>query len=92
VGGIGVAGTALAGMLFFGESTNVLRVLSLLLVLAGSSASSYSSDNQAAGSHSSSRGSSCGSLTPRSAPAAIAAAGYRIHASNLQVIRDDGRR
>ena len=33
--GIGVAGTALAGMLFLGESTNALRVLSLVLVLAG---------------------------------------------------------
>lgn len=33
--GIGVAGTALVGMLFLGESTNVLRVLSLVLVLAG---------------------------------------------------------
>ncbi len=33
--GIGVAGTALAGMLFLGESANALRVLSLFLVLAG---------------------------------------------------------
>jgi quaternary ammonium compound-resistance protein SugE len=33
--GIGVAGTALAGMLFLGESACVLRVLSLMLVLAG---------------------------------------------------------
>lgn len=33
--GIGVAGTALAGMLFLGESANVLRVMSLVLVLAG---------------------------------------------------------
>jgi quaternary ammonium compound-resistance protein SugE len=33
--GIGVAGTALAGMLFMGESASVLRVLSLVLVLAG---------------------------------------------------------
>ena len=33
--GIGVAGTALTGMLFLGESANVLRVLSLVLVLAG---------------------------------------------------------
>lgn len=33
--GIGVAGTALAGMLFLGESANTLRVLSLVLVLAG---------------------------------------------------------
>ncbi len=33
--GIGVTGTALAGMLFLGESASVMRVLSLLLVLAG---------------------------------------------------------
>ncbi len=33
--GIGVAGTALAGMLFLGESASVLRILSLLLVFAG---------------------------------------------------------
>jgi quaternary ammonium compound-resistance protein SugE len=33
--GIGAAGTALTGMLFLGESTNLLRALSLLLVLAG---------------------------------------------------------
>jgi Small Multidrug Resistance protein len=33
--GIGVTGTALAGMLFFGESASVTRALSLLLVLAG---------------------------------------------------------
>ncbi len=33
--GIGVAGTALAGMLFLGESASVMRVLSLVLVLAG---------------------------------------------------------
>jgi quaternary ammonium compound-resistance protein SugE len=33
--GIGVAGTALAGMLFLGESAHVLRVLSLMLVLVG---------------------------------------------------------
>jgi quaternary ammonium compound-resistance protein SugE len=33
--GIGAAGTALAGMLFLGEPANLLRVLSLLLVIAG---------------------------------------------------------
>ncbi|GAA2525305.1 DMT family transporter [Pilimelia columellifera] len=33
--GVGVAGTALAGMLMLGESTSALRVLSLVLVLAG---------------------------------------------------------
>jgi quaternary ammonium compound-resistance protein SugE len=33
--GIGVAGTAVAGMLFLGESASLMRVLSLLLVLAG---------------------------------------------------------
>ena len=33
--GIGVAGTALAGMLFFDESASVLRVLSLLLIFVG---------------------------------------------------------
>ncbi len=33
--GIGVAGTAVAGMALFGESTSLPRVLSLLLVLAG---------------------------------------------------------
>lgn len=33
--GIGAAGTALAGMLFLGEPANVLRVASLLLVIAG---------------------------------------------------------
>jgi quaternary ammonium compound-resistance protein SugE len=33
--GIGVAGTALAGMLYLGESASALRVLSLLLVFAG---------------------------------------------------------
>ncbi|MER7004876.1 SMR family transporter [Dactylosporangium sp. NPDC000555] len=33
--GIGVAGTALAGMFFMGESANALRILSLLLVIAG---------------------------------------------------------
>jgi quaternary ammonium compound-resistance protein SugE len=32
--GIGVAGTALAGMIFLGESASALRVLSLLLVFA----------------------------------------------------------
>jgi quaternary ammonium compound-resistance protein SugE len=33
--GIGAVGTAVAGMLFLGESSNVLRILSLLLVVAG---------------------------------------------------------
>ncbi|MEV8516434.1 multidrug efflux SMR transporter [Dactylosporangium sp. NPDC051484] len=33
--GIGVAGTALAGMSFLGEPANALRILSLLLVIAG---------------------------------------------------------
>jgi quaternary ammonium compound-resistance protein SugE len=33
--GIGVAGTSLAGMLFLGESANVLRMVSMVLVLAG---------------------------------------------------------
>lgn len=33
--GIGATGTALAGMLFLGESASVMRTLSLLLVLAG---------------------------------------------------------
>jgi quaternary ammonium compound-resistance protein SugE len=33
--GIGGAGTALAGMLFLDESANPLRILSLLLVVAG---------------------------------------------------------
>ena len=33
--GIGAAGTALAGMLFLGESASVPRVLSLMLVVAG---------------------------------------------------------
>jgi quaternary ammonium compound-resistance protein SugE len=33
--GIGAAGTAIIGMLFLGESASVLRVLSLLLVVAG---------------------------------------------------------
>jgi quaternary ammonium compound-resistance protein SugE len=33
--GIGVAGTALAGMLFLGEAAGALRLLSLLLVVAG---------------------------------------------------------
>ena len=33
--GIGAAGTALAGMLLFNESTSLPRVLSLLLVIAG---------------------------------------------------------
>lgn len=33
--GIGAVGTALAGMIFLGESAGVLRILSLLLVVAG---------------------------------------------------------
>jgi quaternary ammonium compound-resistance protein SugE len=33
--GIGAAGTALVGMIWLGESASVLRVLSLLLVVAG---------------------------------------------------------
>ncbi|MER7273133.1 SMR family transporter [Dactylosporangium sp. NPDC000244] len=33
--GIGAAGTALAGMIFLGEPAGVLRVLSLILVVAG---------------------------------------------------------
>jgi quaternary ammonium compound-resistance protein SugE len=33
--GIGVAGTALAGMLFLGEAAGLLRLLSLLLIIAG---------------------------------------------------------
>jgi quaternary ammonium compound-resistance protein SugE len=33
--GIGVAGTAITGMLFLGEPANLLRVLSLLLILVG---------------------------------------------------------
>jgi quaternary ammonium compound-resistance protein SugE len=33
--GIGASGTAVTGMLFLGESANLLRVLSLLLVIAG---------------------------------------------------------
>jgi quaternary ammonium compound-resistance protein SugE len=33
--GIGATSTALAGMLFLGESASVMRALSLLLVLAG---------------------------------------------------------
>ncbi|HET7776886.1 MAG TPA: multidrug efflux SMR transporter [Azospira sp.] len=33
--GIGIAGTALVGMLCFGESASLLRLLSLLLILAG---------------------------------------------------------
>lgn len=33
--GIGAVGTALAGMLFLGESAGILRILSLLLVVAG---------------------------------------------------------
>ncbi|WP_426511773.1 DMT family transporter [Dactylosporangium sp. McL0621] len=33
--GVGAAGTALAGMLFLGEPSTLLRLLSLLLVVAG---------------------------------------------------------
>ncbi|MGI8334463.1 DMT family transporter [Actinomadura scrupuli] len=33
--GIGIAGAAIAGVLFFGESASMMRVLSLVLVLAG---------------------------------------------------------
>lgn len=33
--GIGVAGTALLGMILFGESRDLWRVLSILLILAG---------------------------------------------------------
>jgi quaternary ammonium compound-resistance protein SugE len=33
--GIGAAGTAIVGMVFLGESASVLRILSLLLVVAG---------------------------------------------------------
>lgn len=33
--GIGAVGTAVAGMVFLGESASVLRILSLLLVVAG---------------------------------------------------------
>ena len=33
--GIGAVGTAVAGMVFLGESAGVLRILSLLLVVAG---------------------------------------------------------
>jgi quaternary ammonium compound-resistance protein SugE len=33
--GIGTAGTAILGMAFFGESTNIGRVCSLLLIAAG---------------------------------------------------------
>ncbi|GAA3427323.1 DMT family transporter [Streptosporangium sandarakinum] len=33
--GIGAAGTAIFGMLYLGEPANVMRLLSLLLVLAG---------------------------------------------------------
>jgi quaternary ammonium compound-resistance protein SugE len=34
--GIGTASTALVGMIFFKESTNVLRILCLLLIIVGS--------------------------------------------------------
>ena len=33
--GIGIAGTAIVGMVFFGESRNIARVWSLLLILLG---------------------------------------------------------
>ena len=33
--GIGTAGTAIVGMVFFGESTNIGRVCSLLVILLG---------------------------------------------------------
>jgi quaternary ammonium compound-resistance protein SugE len=33
--GIGTAGTAIVGMVFFGESTNIGRVCSLALILLG---------------------------------------------------------
>ena len=33
--GIGAVGTAVAGMVFLGESAGILRILSLLLVVAG---------------------------------------------------------
>ena len=33
--GIGAAGTALTGMLFLGEPAGVLRILSLMLIIAG---------------------------------------------------------
>ena len=33
--GIGAVGTAVAGMLFFGESTEVLKLISIVLIVAG---------------------------------------------------------
>ena len=33
--GIGAAGTAVAGMLFLGESTEVLKLVSIVLIIAG---------------------------------------------------------
>ena len=33
--GLGAAGTAIGGMLWLGESASVLRILSLLLIVAG---------------------------------------------------------
>ncbi len=33
--GIGAAGTAVAGMLFFGESTEVLKLVSIVMIVAG---------------------------------------------------------
>jgi quaternary ammonium compound-resistance protein SugE len=33
--GIGAAGTAIAGMVFFGESTQVLKLVSIVLIVAG---------------------------------------------------------
>ena len=33
--GIGAVGTAVAGMLFFGESTEVLKLVSIVLIVAG---------------------------------------------------------
>jgi quaternary ammonium compound-resistance protein SugE len=33
--GIGAVGTAVAGMVFFGESTEFLRLISMVLIVAG---------------------------------------------------------
>ena len=33
--GIGAAGTAVAGMVFFGESTEILKLVSIVLIVAG---------------------------------------------------------
>ena len=33
--GIGAAGTAVAGMIFFGESTEILKLVSIVLIVAG---------------------------------------------------------